>query len=147
MDLDESILDNRKGTNMIIYKTDKVFVEKDLKELFSSVNWLSANYADRLVNALHNSATVISAWDDEKLVGLINAIDDGELTAYAHYLLVNPEYQKMGIGRELIDRLKKRYEGYLYLILIAENKDVMHFYEKMGFTAEENATPMVIQTL
>ena len=132
---------------MITYKIDKIFQEKELKDLFSSVNWLSANYADRLVKALQNSETVISAWDDEKLVGLINAIDDGELTAYAHYLLVNPEYQKMGIGRELIERLKKKYEGYLYLILIAENKDVQHFYEKMGFTAEENATPMVIQTL
>ena len=85
---------------MIIYKTDKVFAEKDLKDLFSSVNWLSANYSDRLVKALENSDTVFSAWDDEKLIGLINAIDDGELTAYAHYLLVNPEYQKMGIGRE-----------------------------------------------
>jgi len=132
---------------MITYKIDKIFQEKELKDLFSSVNWLSANYADRLVKALQNSETVISAWDDEKLVGLINAIDDGELTAYAHYLLVNPEYQKMGIGRELLERLKKKYEGYLYLILIAENKDVQHFYEKMGFTAEENATPMVIQTL
>ena len=132
---------------MITYKIDKIFQEKELEDLFSSVNWLSANYADRLVKALQNSETVISAWDDEKLVGLINAIDDGELTAYVHYLLVNPEYQKMGIGRELIERLKKKYEGYLYLILIAENKDVQHFYEKMGFTAEENATPMVIQTL
>ena len=132
---------------MIIYKTDKVFAEKDLKELFLSVNWLSANYSDRLVKALENSDTVFSAWDGEKLIGLINAIDDGELTAYAHYLLVNPEYQKMGIGRELIGRLKKKYKGYLYLVLIAENKDVKHFYEKMGFAAEENATPMVIQTL
>ena len=132
---------------MITYKIDKIFQEKELKDLFSSVNWLSANYADRLVKALQNSETVISAWDDEKLVGLINAIDDGELTAYAHYLLVNPEYQKMGIGRELIERLKKKYEGYLYLILIAENKDVQQFYEKMGFTAEENSTPMMIQTL
>lgn len=132
---------------MITYKIDKIFQEKELEDLFSSVNWLSANYADRLVKALKNSETVISAWDDEKLVGLINAIDDGELTAYAHYLLVNPEYQKRGIGRELIETLKKKYEGYLYLILIAENKDVQHFYEKMGFAAEENATPMVIQTL
>lgn len=132
---------------MITYRTEKTFEEKELKDLFLSVNWLSANYVDRLVKALQNSATVISAWDGEKLVGLINAIDDGELTAYAHYLLVNPKFQRLGIGKELIDRLKKKYEGYLYLVLIAENKEVMHFYKKMGFVAEENATPMVIQTL
>ena len=64
---------------MIQYRTDKNFEAEQLKELFSSVNWLSANYSERLVKALYNSSTVISAWDGEKLIGLINALDDGEL--------------------------------------------------------------------
>ena len=71
---------------MIQYRTDKNFEAEQLKELFSSVNWLSANYSERLVKALYNSSTVISAWDGEKLIGLINVLDDGELTAYVHYL-------------------------------------------------------------
>ncbi|MBO5484755.1 MAG: GNAT family N-acetyltransferase [Lachnospiraceae bacterium] len=131
----------------ITYKTEKKFKEQQLKELFESVHWLSANYSVRLVNALVQSDTVISAWDGDKLIGLINAIDDGELTAYAHYLLINPEYQKMGIGTELIVRLKRRYEGYLNLILMAENKELVYFYEKLGFKVLEGAIPMVLQTL
>lgn len=51
-----------------------------------------------MVLASEAGAVYISAWDGEKLIGLINALDDGELTAYVHYLLVNPEYQKDGIG-------------------------------------------------
>ena len=50
---------------MIQYRTDKNFEAEQLKELFSSVNWLSANYSERLVKALYNSSTVISAWDGE----------------------------------------------------------------------------------
>lgn len=131
---------------MIVYKTEKLFTEKQLKELFLSVNWLSADYSQRLVKAMENSDTVISAWDEDRLVGLANAMDDGELTAYICYLLVNPQYQKTGIGTEIVNRLKEIYKGYLYLILMAEKKDLTYFYEKMGFHVMDEAVPMEIQT-
>lgn len=78
---------------------------------------------------------------------IINAIDDGELTAYAHYLLIRPEYQNMKIGSNLIAKLKKVYEGYLYLILTAENEKLLPFYQNMGFKLVAGAYPMVFQTL
>lgn len=131
----------------IDYRTGKNFEEGQLKELFESVGWLSAKYSERLVKALANSDTVISAWDGDRLIGLVNAIDDGELTAYVHYLLINPEYQNCGIGTELAIRIKKVYEGYLYLVLTAENKGLISFYEKLGFSAIEDGTPMVFRTL
>lgn len=45
----------------IIYKDTKDFSPTELKELFLSVGWVSANYPERLVTALKNSSTVISA--------------------------------------------------------------------------------------
>jgi len=42
---------------------------------------------------MKNFETVCSAWDGDKLVGLISAMDDGVMTAYVHYLLVDPAYQ------------------------------------------------------
>ena len=77
--------------------------------------------------------TVITAWCDGRLVGLINAIDDSELTAYVHYLCVSPEYQGMGIGRELLVRIKEIYKDYLYIILIAENEPLINYYKQNGF--------------
>lgn len=132
---------------MIEYKMMKNYEEQQLKELFASVGWLSANYSSRLVKALSQSDTVISAWDGTKLVGLINALDDGELTAYVHYLLVRPEYQNRKIGSDLVAKLKEVYEGYLYLILNAENEALLPFYQKRGFRVMEGASPMVLQTL
>lgn len=126
------------------YKSVKKFTEEQLERLFRSVDWVSANYADRLVKAMENSDTVVSAWADGELIGLVNALDDGTLTAYIHYLLVDPRYQGNGIASEMIGMLKEKYKDYLYLILIAENKEVVRFYEKMNFQSAEDATPMEI---
>jgi Acetyltransferases len=131
----------------IIYKTTKDFTKQELETLFLSVNWLSGRYPDRLVKAMKHSSIVISAWDDDKLIGLVNAIDDSEMTAYAHYLLVNPAYQGYGIGRELLYQLKKHYEGYLYLLIMAEKRDKVSFYTKHGFEIAEGSTPLLIKTL
>ena len=117
----------------IIYRRDRSYSADDVKELFLSVDWLSGNYPERLKKALDNCETVITAWDDSKLVGLINVIDDGELTAYVHYLCVNPEYQGLGIGGSLLRQIKEQYKEYLYIILIAENKELIKYYTKNGF--------------
>ena len=67
------------------------------------------------------------------MVGLINAIDDSELTAYVHYLCVNPAYQGQGIGGELLSRIKEKYSNYLYIIIIAENEQLIQYYSRNGF--------------
>lgn len=117
----------------IRYTEKREYTIDDLSELFKSVNWLSADYPDRLKKALDNCETVFTAWDGEKLVGLVNAIDDSELTAYVHYLCVNPKYQGKGIGKKLLSEIKKKYKGYLYIIVIAENEDLINYYSNNGF--------------
>ncbi|MDH7526523.1 MAG: hypothetical protein QHH10_14605 [Peptococcaceae bacterium] len=72
----------------ITYKSTKEFNKDELKDLFLSVNWSSGHYPEKLVIAMKNSGSVFSAWDNDKLVGLINALDDGVMTAYVHYLLI-----------------------------------------------------------
>ena len=73
----------------IKYKTIKEFNKIELEDLFLSVGWSSGKYPEQLVIAMKNSYSVVSAWDGDKLVGLINALSDGIMTAYFHYLLVN----------------------------------------------------------
>lgn len=130
----------------IQYKTTKNFSENELKELFLSVNWSSGNYPEKLVIAMENSSSVFSAWDGEKLVGLINILDDGIMTAYAHYLLITPEYQHIGIGENLIKLVADKYKDYLRIILIAYDKEI-GFYEHCGFTVGEEKVPMFITSL
>ena len=129
---------------MIKYLGTRIFTKEQLQELFKSVGWLSANYPERLFKAMNNCETVFTAWDNDKLVGLVNAIDDGELTAYVHYLLVNPEYQGQGIASELLRMVKEKYKNYLYVILVAENKPLIEFYSKNGFEATSDTQVMEI---
>ena len=87
----------------IEYKEIKTFGRDELERLFLSVEWSSGRYPERLVQAMQRYETVLSAWDGERLVGMLCAMDDGVMTAYIHYLLVAPEYQHCGIGRRLVE--------------------------------------------
>ncbi|WP_019538722.1 GNAT family N-acetyltransferase [Proteiniphilum acetatigenes] len=130
----------------IQYKTTKNFSENELKDLFLSVNWSSGNYPDKLVIAMENSSSVFTAWDGERLVGLINVLDDGIMTAYVHYLLINPEFQGKGIGKSLVNYVKDKYKDYLRIVLIAYEKETP-FYKNMGFEIGDEKAPMFITSL
>lgn len=130
----------------IIYKDTHDFTADKLQELFLSVEWSSGQYPNKLAVAMKNYKTVFSAWDGDRLVGMICAMDDGVMTAYVHYLLVNPEYQNMKIGRTLVEMVKEKYADYMRIALIAYD-DEIHFYENCGFKKSDDSTPMFITTL
>ncbi len=130
----------------IKYKDTHDFSAEQLQELFLSVEWSSGHYPDKLVAAMKNYETVYTAWDNEKLVGLICAMDDGVMTAYVHYLLVNPAYQKMGIGKRLVEKIKAKYAEYLRIVVVAYNAE-LGFYESCGFKKSDEASPMFITSL
>lgn len=117
-----------------------------LEDLFLSVDWSSGHYPDKLERAMENYATVYTAWDGDRLVGLISAMDDGVMTAYIHYLLVRPDYQGHGIGRMLLDKVKEKYKDYLRIALMAYDKECA-FYERCGFKKGVGETPMFITSL
>ena len=95
---------------MIEYKDIHDFTSEQLESLFLSVDWSSGHFPDKLVTAMKKFETVYSAWDGDKLVGMICAMDDGVMTAYVHYLLVDPQYHGQTIGRTLVDMTKQKYK-------------------------------------
>ena len=125
---------------------EQALTSKELEELFLSVEWSSGHYPDKLETAIRNYQTVFTAWDGDRLVGLISAMDDGIMTAYIHYLLVRPEYQGNGIGLKLIEKTKEKYKDYLRIVLVAYTKEC-GFYEHCGFKKGEDETPMFITSL
>ena len=122
---------------MDIKYTDKHdFNKNELEELFLSVNWSSGHYPEKLCVAMKNFNTVFSAYDGDKLVGMVCAMD----------LLVNPEYHNQMIGRTLINKIKDKYQDYLRIAVIAYDKE-MHFYQNCGFEKSNDASPMFITSL
>ncbi len=85
---------------------------------------------------------MITAWDSDKLVGLIRAIDDSEMVAFLHYALVHPDYQGCGIAGTMIEMMKEHYKDYLYIELMPEESKNAAFYEKHGFKKMEDGVAM-----
>ena len=126
----------------ITYTEEKKFTEDEVQNLFLSVGWISGQYPSRLYKALMHSSTVITAWDGNRLVGLVRLIDDSELVAYMHYVLVDPAYHGQGIASEMIKMVKEKYRNYLYLEIMPEERKNASFYEKHGFQVMSDGVAM-----
>ena len=129
---------------MLIYTEEKKFTKEQIQQLFLAVNWVSGKYPERLYKALMNSSTVLTVWDDEKLAGLTRVLDDTEMLAQIHYVLVHPDYQGKGIAGSMIERIKEKYRNFLYIEGMPEDKANVPFYVKHGFSVMENGAAIQI---
>ena len=129
---------------MIKYTEEKKFTQEEVQKLFLSVGWTSGNYPKRLYKALMNSSTVLTAWDDEELVGLIRVLDDTEMLAQIHYVLVHPDHQGKGIAGAMLEHVKEKYKDFMYIEVMPEDKKNVPFYDKHGFTIMKNGAAIQI---
>ncbi|MCD8161364.1 MAG: GNAT family N-acetyltransferase [Clostridiales bacterium] len=129
---------------MITYTEQKNFTAEQVQALFLSVGWVSGQYPTRLHKALMHSSTVITAWDGDTLVGLARVLDDSELVAYMHYVLVRPDYQHQGIANHMVELVREKYKHYLYLEIMPEESKNATFYQRFGFQVMEDGVAMQI---
>ncbi len=133
----------REKKNFSIYGRKEVY-KRTGTELFLSVGWVSGNYSERLYKALMHSSTVLTVWDGEKLMGLTRVLDDTEMLAQIHYVLVHPEYQGKGIAGKMIEYIKEKYKDFLYIEGMPEDKNNVPLYQKHGFSVMENGAAIQI---
>ena len=129
---------------MLRYTEEKIFTKEQVQQLFLSINWVSGNYPKRLYKALMNFSTVLTVWDGDFLVGLIRVLDDTEMLAQIHYVLVHPDYQGKGIASKMLEYIKEKYKDFMYLEVMPEDKNNVSFYKKNGFSLMENGVAMQI---
>lgn len=84
-----------------------------------------------------NSAIVLTAWNDGELVGIARVMTDGVLYSYLCDLAVEPDVQRLGIGRRLINEVIDRCDG---TQLVLRDSDISSsYYEHLGFEPVDNA--------
>jgi ribosomal protein S18 acetylase RimI-like enzyme len=127
----------------IQYSESRELPLESLLALYRANAWSSAKKPDQLHKALVSSHSLITAWEESRLVGLGNAISDGYLVVYYPHLLVLPDYQKRGIGTEVMRRLMSRYLGFHQHMLVADGRAI-EFYRKCGFERAGKTEPMWI---
>lgn len=124
-------------------KDDIYLYKNDIIDLYKANKWSSAEKPDLLLKGLSNSHSLIIATDNDKLIGLGNAISDGSLVVYYPHLIVHPNYHGKGIGKSIVSTLSKIYGDFHQQMITADDKAIS-FYEKCGFTRAKNTTSMWI---
>ncbi len=112
--------------------------------LFTTTGW-NQDYqvnADDLERANQNSWLVVSAYDEDKLVGFGRVVTDFVLHAMIFDMIVLPDYQGRGIGTMILTRLVNRCsERGIRDIQLFCAKGKRAFYEKNGFEARPEDAP------
>lgn len=126
----------REDRMTISYRSDRTLKQDDLTALYASVGW-SAYTKDpaRLEAAVAASLAVVTAWAGGQLIGLARVVGDGLTIAYLQDILVTPEHQRGGVGRELFRRVFEPFDDVRQKLLITDDEPrQLAFYESMGFT-------------
>lgn len=114
----------------------------DINSFRRSVGWYELSER-QLECAKNNSVFAITALDGDKEVGSARVVGDGGYQFFISDVIVRPEYQKMGIGREMLNRLMDcalsvADEDETIMINLMSAKEKEPFYEKLGFMRRPN---------
>ena len=126
----------------IQYSTEKSPTAAQVIELYNkSALPRPTNDTDRIQKMYESSNLVITAWHDDKLVGVCRCITDWAWSCYLADLAVDPEYKKSGIGKKLIELTKEKV-GQQVMILLLSVPTAFDYYPKVGFEKENRAFSM-----
>jgi ribosomal protein S18 acetylase RimI-like enzyme len=92
----------------------------------------------RMGKMIEHADLIVSAWDSDRLVGVSRSVTDFVYCCYLSDLAVDPEYQKSGIGQELVRRTREEL-GDEVMILLLSVPTAMEYYPKIGFEKNDRA--------
>lgn len=82
---------------------------------------------------------------DEKVTSVVMGGFDGR-RGYIHHLAVDPDYQKRGYGKTMIDELMIKFRKMgvhkVHLFIEKYNKGVVRFFQKMGWDIRDDLIMM-----
>ena len=112
--------------------------------LYETTGWNEERQRDKdlLYQGLEKSWFTVCAYEGERLVGFGRVLSDGVLHAFIVEMIVLPEYQGQGIGRQVLERLVARcLESGIDDIQLFCARDKAGFYEVNGFVRRPEEAP------
>ena len=122
------------------YSTEKDLPCGQLYNLFLSVGWAdekttTTEMVKRFNVPFVNSTDVVSAWDNDKLVGCVRVLSDKIFRSHIYDLAVLPGYHNQGIGTELVKRCIALYPNSEWNLETIPER--IGFYKQLGFEINE----------
>jgi ribosomal protein S18 acetylase RimI-like enzyme len=87
--------------------------------------------------AFENSFSVIFVFDNGQLIGFGRTISDGVFQAAIYDVAIKPEYQGLGIGKLIIEKLLLTVAGCNVILYASLGKE--NFYKKLNFRKMKTA--------
>lgn len=93
----------------------------------------------RCLEAMLKHANLLcTAWHKEKLIGVARSLTDFTYCCYLSDLAVDQQYQKQGIGRELIRLTQSKLDPRAKIILLSA-PNAQTYYPRLGFDSHQSA--------
>jgi GNAT superfamily N-acetyltransferase len=108
---------------------------KEYNYLRTAVGW--GAYDEAVIDRfLPNSSYCVCAYDDGKIIGMARVVGDGGLVFYVQDVIVLPEFQRRGIGAQMMEKVLVYIEVHAHHntiigLMSAVGKEA--FYERYGF--------------
>lgn len=113
-----------------------------LSELYR-VAPLGEKSAANLEVVFSNSRFKCFVYENDKLIGAGRALADGLDCSYICDVAIHPEYQGLGLGKKIVEKLVNLSQGHKKIILYA-NPGKEGFYSKLGFKKMNTAMAIFI---
>src|SRR4051812_21081115 len=111
---------------------------KQTLEIFNKTEMKrSEKFADKVNRGFLNSQVVASLWSEDRLIAIGRMITDFEMYSGIYDVVVDPEFQKMNLGRKIMEALiKKAPDTCNHLTSTFGNEA---FYHRLGFRYHKSA--------
>lgn len=123
----------------ITYKHNIPLDPRDVARVFlASGITRPATDLPRIARMFAAPALTVSAWHQERLVGLSRSLTDYAYCCYLSDLAVDKEYQGCGIGKVLVQRTRDTVGDEVSIILLSA-PGAMSYYPGLDFVLADNA--------
>jgi len=95
----------RDTQEITISETREVPV-RQLRRLHDTTTWARGRTPAQLQAIVRNSDVLLTAWDDDTLIGCARVLTDFVVRALVCDVIVDPAYQGLGIGRLLVEAIE-----------------------------------------
>lgn len=110
---------------MIKYEEFDSSMIEAIKDIYKKESWNSyLNDDEKLIRAFDNSLYILGAFDD-RLVGFIRCVGDGEHILVVQDLIIDPEYQQRGIGTYLFKSIMQKYSKTRMFMVVTDIEDIV----------------------
>lgn len=129
----------REQLEPVIYREGEALDAAEVAALFDASGIRRPTHDLARIGAmLAHANLVISAWHGERLIGVARALTDFSYCCYLSDLAVARDWQRAGVGRELVRRVRERI-GPQSMLLLLSAPEAMEYYPRLGFERVDNA--------